>query len=57
MLQNEKLNTVQLDFINYVMDKNISIFLIGNKIEKINLKESLLKVPEMTIKNLMTIKK
>jgi hypothetical protein len=39
------------------MDKNISIFLIGNKIEKINLKESLLKVPEMTIKNLMTIKK
>lgn len=38
MLQNEKLNTVQLDFINYVIDKNISIFLIGNKIEKINLK-------------------
>jgi len=27
-----------MDFINYVMDKNISIFLIGNKIEKINLK-------------------
>ena len=43
-LQNEKLNTVQLDFINYVIDKNISIFLIGNKIEKINLKECLLKV-------------
>ena len=41
MLQDDKLNNVALEFINYVIDKKISIFLIGNKIktETVNLKK------------------